>query len=86
MEKEGIAHELHKQARRNYFRRNVELRGINDLYQADLIDMKNYPHDEYKFIMTIINCFSKFAYAYPMKTKKADEVVEILDPFLRNIN
>lgn len=81
MERKGLAQELHKQARRNYIRRNVELRGLNDLYQADLVDMRNYPDGEFKYIMTIINCFSKFAYAYPMKTKTADEVVAILNPF-----
>ncbi|RWR99462.1 integrase core domain-containing protein-like protein [Dinothrombium tinctorium] len=31
----------------------------------------------YKYIITIIDCFSKYAYAYPLKTKGANEVTNI---------
>ncbi|KAG8294414.1 hypothetical protein J6590_103433 [Homalodisca vitripennis] len=39
---DAIARELHKPARRNYPRRKVTLKGLNDLYQADLVEM--IPH------------------------------------------
>ena len=37
--KVGIVDELHKPARKNYQRRFVTLKGLNDLYQADLVEM-----------------------------------------------
>ena len=81
---EGIAKELHKPARRNYPSRRVELKGIDDLIQADLVEL--IPHASlnkgYKYIMTVINCFSKYAYAIPLKTKTAAEVVKALQPIL----
>lgn len=81
---EHISKELHKQARRHYPTRNVVLKGINDLYQADLVEMIEYSKSNkgYKYILTMINCFSKFAFAIPLKTKKAEEVEEALKPIL----
>jgi len=72
----SIARELHKQARINFPRRYVELKGISDLYQADLVEMIPFHKSNkgYKYIMTIINCFSKFAIAIPLKSKKSHEV------------
>jgi hypothetical protein len=80
-----IARELHKPARRNYPTRRVELKGINDLYQADLVEM--IPHAKinknYKYILTMINCFSKYAIAKPLKTKSAANVAAVLAPILQ---
>lgn len=82
----GIAKELHKQSRKNFPTRNVELKGINDLYQADLVEMIPFSrvNKGYKYILTMINCFSKYAIAVPLKTKQADEVVKALKPILEN--
>lgn len=77
-----IAKELHKVARKNFPRRHVELKGIEDLYQADLVDMIKFSkfNKGYKYIMTIINCFSKFALAIPLKSKRKSEVATALKP------
>lgn len=42
MERERLVNELHKQARKFYLRRFVNVKGINDLWQADLVDMQAY--------------------------------------------
>lgn len=79
-----IAKELHRPVRRNFPRRAVEMKGINDLYQADLVEM--IPHAKvnkgYKYLMTVINAFTKFAYAIPLKTKTGVEVANALEPIL----
>lgn len=68
-----VARELHKQSRKNFPTRHVELKGINDLYQADLVEMPFFSvNNGYKYILTMINCFSKYAIAVPLKSKKAD--------------
>jgi hypothetical protein len=80
-----IANELHRPARRNYPRRKVTLKGINDLYQADLVEMLPYSgvNKGYKYILTMINCLSKFAFAIPLKTKTGAEVAKALEPIFK---
>lgn len=79
-----IARELHKQSRKNFPTRYVELKGVNDLYQADLVEMIPFAtvNKGYKYILTMINCFSKYAIAVPLKSKTAREVVSALKPIL----
>lgn len=81
----NIANELHRQARKNFPTRSVELKGINDLYQADLVDMTNFAklNSGYKYILTIINCFTKYAIAVPLKSKSGNEVEKLLEPILQ---
>lgn len=75
-EKQGLINELHSNARRNYPRRKVRILGINDLYQADLIDMSSFAsvNKNHHFALIVINAFSKFAFAEPLKTKTGIEV------------
>ena len=40
--KRTIANELHAPARRNFRRRKVIMRGVDETWQADLVDMKKY--------------------------------------------
>lgn len=40
--REQVVKELHKPARRNYPRRKVVVRGIDETWQADLVDMQAY--------------------------------------------
>lgn len=82
--KTQIIDELYKPARRHYPRRNVVLKGINDLYQADLVEMIPYSrfNKGYKYILTIINCFTKVADALPLKDKSSKSVVSAMKTFL----
>ena len=82
--RKAIAEELHKPARRKYVRRSVTLKGIKDLYQADLVEMQNYSklNKGYRYILTMINCFTKFAFAIPLKDKTGVQVAKALEPIL----
>lgn len=81
----AVAEELHKPARRNFPRRSVTVKGLNDLFQADLVEMIPYAkvNNNMKYILTMINCFSKFAIALPLKNKSAIEVAKVLEPILK---
>lgn len=77
------ANELHKQVRRNFPRRKVITLGIDDLWQADLVEMDtgnikgiSKINNGFKYLLTIIDTFSKFAWAYPIKDKTSSSVVE----------
>ena len=76
MSRLGIATELHKPARRNYRRRKVVTRGLNELFQADLVEMIPYARSNkgYKYMLTVIDVYSKYAWAIPVKTKKSRDV------------
>ena len=81
-----IAHELHRPARKNFQRRRVKVLGIGDLLQADLVEMIPYARDNngYKYMLTLIDCFSKKAYAAPLKDKTAKHVKLAMESILPN--
>lgn len=82
--REAVGAELHRPARRNYARRRVMLKGLNDLFQDDLVEMIPYPRANkgYKYITTMMKCFSKVAFAVPLKSKTGREVAQALEPIL----
>lgn len=82
-----ILEELHKPARRNYLRRKVDMRGINDTLQCNLVEMIPYAKENknYKYMLTAINIFSKYAWAIPLKTKSGKEVATAMNTILKII-
>lgn len=79
-EKIRLADELHRPARRNYPRRQVIIRGLDETWQADLVDMTANVDDNngYKYILTVIDNFSKYAWAVPLKSKSGFEVAKMM--------
>jgi len=71
-----IAQELHRPARRKFNRRKYILKGIKDLIQIDLIELPEFAraNNGYRYILIAINCFSRYAFAEPLKTKTGKEV------------
>jgi hypothetical protein len=84
MSKREIAHELHRPSRKNYTRRHVNIYGKNDLWQADLVEMIPYSKQNkgYKYILCVIDCFTKFAWAVALKSKTAAEVSNSMSKIL----
>lgn len=78
MSKEIVINEIHKQARRNFPRRHVVMKDIDDLWQADLIDMQSVSKENYNYnyILTVIDTFSKYGWLYPLKQKSKDHIYE----------
>jgi hypothetical protein len=79
--KKQVVDEIHNQARINFPRRRVIVKSLNDLFQADLVEMIPYSGENngFKYILVVINCFSKFVWAFPLKTKTGYEVVENME-------
>lgn len=86
-EKRQIVDELHRTARRNYKQRKTNMRGIHDTLQADLIEMKPYAkvNRNKKYILTVINIFSKKAYARALKNKTGKEVTIAMESILNSL-
>ncbi|XP_044588799.1 uncharacterized protein LOC123267980 [Cotesia glomerata] len=83
--KETISNELHAPARKKYPRRHVDIRGLDETWQADLVDMSAYAstNNKHKFILTIIDIFSKFSWAVSSKTKNAQDVSNAMKSVLK---
>ena len=77
---EQLTPSLHKPARYNFPRNKVIVVSIDDQWQVDLCDMisKGEFNDGYKYIMTVIDCFSKYSWARAIKNKGSDRIVEAL--------
>ena len=68
---------LHKLVRYNFPRNRVIVTGIDDQWQADLVDISSLAHFNkgYKFLLTCIDVFSKFAWVVPLKNKSGETLV-----------
>lgn len=87
VEKIRIVNELHRSARKNYRRRRVIVKGLYDLYQADLAEMIPYADENsgHKYILTVIDAFSKFAWALPLKSKRGKDVADAMLKILKKL-
>lgn len=74
--KKDVVDEIHSNARRNFRRRGVIIKGINDLIVGDLIEVIPYAklNKNFKYILVVINAFTKFVWVEPLKNKTAREV------------
>lgn len=79
-----VIEELYRSARKNYQRRKVLMYGVNDTYQIDLVEMLPYAkqNKNYKYILTVIDIFSKYSWAIPVKTKSAKDVALAMNKIL----
>ncbi|XP_029672381.1 uncharacterized protein LOC115241012 [Formica exsecta] len=61
-EKRRLVEELHVPARRNFPRRRVAVRGYDDLWQADVVEMRPYArlNKDNNYILTVIDALSKY--------------------------
>ena len=83
-EKLTVVTELHKPARKNYARRRVHMRGIDETWQADLVEMLPYARENNgcKYLLTVIDIFSKYAWAVPVKSKSGPDVTAAMQSVL----
>lgn len=86
--KRELVYSLHRPARRNFTRRHVIMKGLFDTFQADLIDMQSYSkiNKNNKYILAVIDIFSKRAFAEPIKTKNAKDVTEAMRKILNQLD
>ena len=73
------SNEIHKQARKKFPRRQVNTFEPNELWSVDLVDMSNIKedNDNVTFLLNIIDVYSRYAYSFPLKSKKAIEILRV---------
>lgn len=72
------AYTLHKTARRTFIRNKIIVGSIDQQWQIDLMDMQKLAksNQNYKYVLTIIDIFSKYAWAIPIKSKSSSDVTK----------
>ena len=73
---EDLSQELNKPTINKFPRQKVIVNHINEIHSTDLVDMTQYSkmNKGYKYIFTNIDVFSKIAYAFPIKSKKIQDI------------
>ena len=73
--------ELHKPIRHKFKRRRVFVFTVDDIWSADLMDRHNISkyNKGFKYILTVIDIFSKFAYAIPLKNKNSSTIIDAFE-------
>ena len=69
---------LHKPAIRAFKRNHYIVTNIDDVWETDIIDLKAYKlnNNQFSYLLTIIDIFTKYAWVVPLKTKSATDVLK----------
>ena len=67
---------LHRQARKKYPTRHYVVHDIDEQWQADLAEVQDIADKNrgYRYILTVIDIFSRYAWARPLKSKRGGDV------------
>ena len=81
----NIANELHKTARKNFLKRFVFVRHVDDVWGADLVELQTLSRKNsgYRYILMVIDIFSKYGWSVPLKTKTGKEVAGALQKIFK---
>ena len=81
-----LSNELNKPTINKFPRQKVIVNHINEIHSTDLVDMSQYSkmNSGYKYIFTNIDVFSKIAYAYPIKSKKIQDIRPCFQKIFKN--
>ena len=81
-----LANELHKPVRRWFDKRSVSAKQVDDIWAADLVDMSPFfrSNKGYKYLLTVINAYSKYGWIVPLKTKTGKEIAQAFRKLFHN--
>lgn len=80
------AKEIHAPIRKKFPKRKIITLGVDDLWAADLIIMKNYEKENegYKYMLNVIDTFSKYVWSKPLKKKDGKNVSKAFEEIIKN--
>jgi transposase InsO family protein len=69
---------LHKPVRHHFKRRRIIVSDIDEQWEADLVDLSGISkyNKHFRYLLTVIDTLSKFAWIVPLKTKTGKEIVD----------
>ena len=73
---EDLSEELNKSVINKFERKKIIVNYIDEIHSCDLVDMIKYSRVNrgYKYIFTNIDIFSKYAWSFPIKSKKISDI------------
>ena len=76
---------LHRPAPRQFCQSKVFVNGLDDQWQADLVDLQSLSrwNHGYKYLLTCIDILSTYAWVVPLKTKTGSALVEVFTTILK---
>ncbi len=79
---------LHKPPKRTFKHSRVVVGGMDQQWQADLVDIRRHAKDNQgvKFLLCVIDVFSKYAWVVPVKTTQGIEIAGAFDSILKKSN
>ena len=73
--------------KRKFQRRQVLVNEIDDVWAADFVEMQEWKKVSKgnRYILNVIDCFSKFAWSVPLKDKKGEDSFKCFQIYYRDI-
>ena len=64
--------------RRNFRKRQVNVKGIDEIWCSDLVEMQKFAkwNKGYRYLLMVLDVFSKYGWIVPLKNKKGESVAE----------
>ena len=74
--KEQDAYTLHRPVMKRFARNPYTVTNVKDVWECDLLDVHSYAkyNDNFKYILSVIDVFSKFLCVIPVQTKSGTAV------------
>ena len=81
-----LAKELHKPAIRKFRKRRVFTPAVNWIWACDLADLSMYSRSNkgFKYLLCVIDTFSKYGYIVPIKFKNAEETAKAFESLFKS--
>ena len=72
------AYTLHRSVRKRFLRNPYTVNNINDVWECDLVDVQSLAkyNDGVRYLLTVIDVFSKFLHIVPLQSKTGKAVTE----------
>ena len=77
--------ELHRPVVKHFRKRKVIANGIDEIWAVDLVDMQSFSkfNDGIKYLLMVIDVFSKYGWIVPLKSKTGIDVADALNKIFK---
>ena len=76
-----------KPPKKNYITNKTDAYHIDDIWSLDILDLKDYGQENnrgYRYVLVVIDNFSKFGWTIPLKNKNAQTIKDSFENILTN--
>jgi transposase InsO family protein len=75
---------LHKPVRKSFPRNTYTVTNIDDVWELDHADLSTISRYNFKYLLNVIDIFSRFAWSIPLKDKTASSITAALKSLFQN--